>query len=171
MKQFQRKIITLTASILLAGFSLSPLAQHVGGNLGPCPGGSAPVNGSCGSPSNAQGGSIASAPEIWRDRYGAIASAKDIGVVGFSNSQKSARSARKAAIRKCGDPACKIVSEYVNSCGSVAFGQKGDGGVAKYSWGSAPEESEAKALAGCMGSGGSFCKIEHTSCSLPVRVQ
>ena len=155
-----------------AAFALSSpaRAQHVGGNLGPCPGGSAPVNGSCGSPSNASNGG-ASLPEIWRDRYGAIATSADGSDVGVANEQSSMRAAKKMAVQKCGAQTCKVITQYVNGCGSVVNGRKNDSWIRLSRFGSNQGESEAKAMAGCARNGGTNCTVEFTGCSLPVRVQ
>ena len=157
----------VTAFLLL---SLPVEAQHVGGNPGPCPGGAAPVNGSCGSPSNAGIGVNAQPREIWRDRYGAIAASAGGSNVGTAKDQNSMRAARKVAMKKCVGPACKIVVEYVNGCGSVAWGPQ-NGGVASYAYGENFGAATEKALRKCRDGGGGECETTGTTCSLPERVQ
>ena len=147
-------------------------AQHVGGNPGPCPGGSAPVNGSCGSPSNANSGAQRQSTEVWKNYYGALAATTDGTIVGSANNQKSYRAARKLALNKCAEATCRVVVEYVNSCGSVARGLRKDGTrIRSYGSGVNVVESDQKALKICNNSTGGACTVEFTGCSLPVRVQ
>ncbi|MBE2211866.1 MAG: DUF4189 domain-containing protein [Xanthomonadaceae bacterium] len=145
-------------------------AQHIGRNPGPCPGGSAPVNGSCGSPSNASSGR-GSLPEIWRNRYGAIAMSVGGSDAGVANGQKSMRAARKLAVKKCAASTCRVATEYVNGCGSIVNGRKDGSWIRLSRFGVNQSESEAKAMADCAGYGGTNCAVELTGCSLPVRVQ
>ena len=156
--------------ILLVMFSSTSGAQHVGGNPGPCPGGSAPVNGSCGSPSNANPGKKAPLPEVWRDRYGALAASEHGSVIGVAQDQRSERAARKMAMKKCVGPACRIVVEFRNACGSAAWG---DGNSGRMAYGAEPSSgsAEQKALGKCRAAGGGECETIITTCSLPVRVQ
>ena len=168
-----RKFIVAIVAIglLWAQLHQPSAAQHVGGNLGPCPGGSAPVNGTCGSPSNAYPNSPAVKPEVWRDRYGAIAATRDNGIVGVSNDQVSARAAKKQALKKCAERDCEVVTEYANGCGAVAWGKKSSNEVRAYSSGAGRVEAESNVLQSCVGAGASECVLEYMSCSLPVRVQ
>ena len=169
-----KKLISKSQYIILCvalPLCFSVQAQHVGGNPGPCPGGSAPVNGSCGSPSNAYPSRGAASPEVWRNRYGAIAATTDNSYVGVANEQSSMRAAKKLAVKKCAERTCRVVTEYVNGCGSVVYGQRNDSGVRIYKWGASQAESEAEAMKGCIGNNGTNCTVEFTGCSLPVRVQ
>lgn len=112
-------VLSLLSSMLLA-FAITVSAQHGGGNPGPCPSGSVPANGSCGSPSNASSSGLRS--EAWKTYYGALAANADGTVVGSANNQKSYRAAKKLAIKKCAEASCEVVVEYRNGCGSVARG-------------------------------------------------
>lgn len=165
----------LVLVVLWAMLCSTSIAQSVGRNPGPCPSGSAPVNGSCGSPSNA--GSIGSqnTGEVWKNHYGAIAASVGAKYVGVSNNQSSMRNARKVAIKKCGKSECRIVQEYVNACGSVAWGGGGGGpegaGVRVYAWGASESDAEKIGLKECAERGGHNCVIDHVGCSLPERVQ
>ena len=170
MNILQHKIYIAYLIVAISVLPTSLLAQHVGGNLGPCPGGSAPVNGSCGSPSNASSGGYKSRPEIWRDRYGAIAFSKTGTVIGTAKDQHSKRAARRLAMKKCVGPDCRIVEEYVNACGSIAWGPQNDG-VTGFGIDQDSFAAEDEAIKNCLKGGGGVCQITTTTCSLPVRVQ
>ena len=170
MLKFNIKTLAALLSISCLAWSLSAKARHVGGNLGPCPRGSAPVNGSCGSPSNAGRGGQGQLPEIWRNHYGAMALSESGTVIGIAENKSSMRVAKKVALRNCVGPTCRAVVEYVNSCGSVAWGPGNSG---RMGFGAEPdrESAEAKAVQRCRDAWGGECKTIDTSCSLPVRVQ
>ena len=171
MKILKNKKFILCILVLCLTQPFSLNAQHVGGNPGPCPGGSAPVDGSCGSPSNARLGSTR-ASEVWRDNYGALAATQNGAIVGSANNQKSFKAARKVAMKKCAEASCRVVSEYANGCGSVAWGLKSEAeGVRSYASGTTSAESDEKALKICRDGNGKGCVVEFTGCSLPVRVQ
>ena len=163
----------LVSLVLLAALSsMSAVAQQPPGrNPGPCPSGSAPVNGSCGSPSN--GGSMngTARSEVWRSRYGAIAATVDRSIIGVSSDQTSMRAAKKLALKKCAEKECRIVSGYANSCAAIGTGKGGLHGLRTISGGDTQSEAESKVLALCEKSGGVQCEVEYIGCSLPVRVQ
>lgn len=164
------RTLALIVICLVCSPSHKATAQHVGGNPGPCPRGSAPVNGTCGSPSNAYPTQQVPPQEIWRSRYGAIAFSLNGDVTGLAEGQLTKRAARKLAMRKCVGPACKIVAEYSNSCGALAWGPEKDG-VMGFGVDIDPVTVEIEAVENCKTGGGGECEAIKITCSLPVRIQ
>ena len=115
--QRSSRLVLLSITLALAVPSASVNAQFVGKNPGPCPRGSAPVNGSCGSPSSPRNGAL---PAMWQSRFGALAFSPKGGVIGVASDQVSARAAKKIALRKCSQPDCRIVAAIHNGCATVA---------------------------------------------------
>ncbi len=74
------------------------------------------------------GGQMSLPPALgpqWAYRYGAIAIDDAKGRFGGVDGQADQRKARKAAIKLCrtnGGSKCKIVMEYYNQCGALAWG-------------------------------------------------
>lgn len=147
------------------------LAQQLGRNPGPCPSGAAPVNGSCGSPSNNASMPDANRSVVWRSRYGAIAATEDKSIIGVSSDQSSMRAAKKMALKKCAEKDCRVLNGYSNSCVAVASGKKQGHGVLAFSDGATEVDAEESVLMLCEDSGGIECKVSYAGCSFPVRVK
>ncbi len=165
------RVLPISMVLGLLALSIPAHGQQGGGRPpGPCPSGSAPVNGSCGSPSNA--GSYGSSPaqEVWQSRYGAIAISDHGEIIGTAKDQRSMRAAKKLALKKCVGPACKIVASYSNACGAVAWGP-GNNGITTTGADADASIAEEEALQRCRIAGGGTCKTTGITCSLPVRVR
>lgn len=163
----KRKLLAMHLFVISMLMAPIACAQFVGRNPGPCPAGSAPVNGSCGSPSNATGSNTR---EVWRSRYGAIAASPGGAVVGFSEGQYSLYSAKKLALKRCEGAACRIVMEVENGCGAAAWGPDGSG-ILGFAGGSDKVAAENNAVSKCRESGGGACAVIGVGCSLPVRIR
>lgn len=105
----------------------------------------------------------------WQTRWGAIAidgqNSRFAGVEGFSTSSK----AKKAAIKLCrsnGGKKCKILLNYYNQCGALAWGQQG----AIASGGPVLEEVMKQSVAACSEKT-SNCQVYYSGCSYPEKVQ
>ena len=172
-RMYKRKNALLMSSLCASMVSIASMnayAQFVGKNPGPCPAGSAPYNGTCGSPSNINPAMRPPPQATWQDRYGAIAYSVGGSVIGTAKEQRSRRAASRLAMSKCIGPACKVVLEYTNGCGAVAWGPESTGITA---FGSGPDSdtAEEQALFVCREAGGGACEITANVCSLPVRVR
>ena len=172
MRDMALKLTAMAVLFTAMLISLPSMAQQNlnGSQRGGCPGGSAPVDGSCGSPSNARSDKKTALPEVWQNRYGALAASAPGSIIGVAQGQHSERAARKLAMRKCVGPACRIVIEFRNSCGSAAWGPGNSG---RMTYGTEPDSggAEQEALRRCHDAGGGVCETVVSTCSLPVRVQ
>lgn len=138
---------------------------------GRCPDGCFPIGGG-----NAgwegcapMGGSEEPSGPEWSTRWGAIATASDVGAYGFSYSQGSKRAAEKKALSQCkknsGGKTCKLRHTYHDQCAALAWGEEGND-VA-----SAAELKDAERLAlGACTKWTGGCAIEYSGCSYPERV-
>ena len=167
------KICRLILLSVLLLFNVSVFAE--GGN---CPAGYFPTGGAaagvygCAPMNNLSNGGHqqpADPGPRWQTRWGAIAidgqNSKFAGIDGFTTSSK----ARKAAIKQCranGGKKCKILIDYYNQCGSLAWGQQG----AIASIGPIVEDVMKESVAACS-KNTSGCSVYYTGCSYPERVQ
>ena len=98
--------------------------------------------------------------------YGAIAYDEESGAVGWSYDFDDSAAAEKFALKNCAEhgDGCKVVVNFLNSCGAVAA----DDDHFATAKARSQKEVEAKALAACEGDGGSGkCEIQAWSCALP----
>ncbi|WP_083960953.1 DUF4189 domain-containing protein [Thermomonas fusca] len=156
-----------TSSLILVGalgstFPANSQAPPPG--RGPC-GMGAPINGSCGSPSNAGNRQIAAPAEVWRSRYGAIARDADGNTVSTKD-QESRRIARRKVLEECGK-GCEIIAETRNSCLGIVngYGRLYSGGAAD------PEATRNLLLSNCASDSRPSCEVVYVGCSYPVRVR
>ncbi len=88
---------------------------------------------------------------------GAIAFHPPSGSFGYAVDQRSAREAKVAALRQCGDADCEVVLTLKNSCGALANNRR----VYFASRGATREEAEVKARRQC----GPKCEILVWACT------
>jgi hypothetical protein len=97
--------------------------------------------------------------------YGAIAYDTESGAVGWSYDFDSSAAADQSALKNCAEhgEGCKVVVNFLNSCGAVAADDD------HFATGQARTEkaAEAAALAACEAKGGTACEIQAWSCALP----
>jgi hypothetical protein len=129
-----------------------------------------------------QGGSYsapAPAPrEVWEDRWGAIASDNQEGIVGVSSQRKTKIEATQAAITNCinhGGKDCKLVLFYVNGCAAIAA-ETADGVAGSFVSRDSLEKAKDSALVLCNKQSieqttGRRCEIIYSKCSLPARIR
>lgn len=164
-------VLRLFVLVLLLLFNLSVSAE------GSCPAGYSPTGGGavtgCAPIYNYSLSGAQQAPAdpgpLWQKRWGAIAidgqNSKFAGVDGLSTSSK----AKKAAIKQCrsnGGKKCKVIADYYNQCGALAWGQEG----AIASRGPIIEEVMKQSIAACSEKT-SGCQVYYSGCSYPERVQ
>ena len=149
---------------LFVSFISPSHAQAPPPGRGPC-GAGAPVNGSCGSPSNAGTAGVTVPTEIWRDRFGAIA--KDGAGNGvYTEGQVSRRVARRKVMKECGK-GCEVIAETRNACLGLV-----NGASILYSGGANDAGSTRKLLVDrCTASKRERCEVIYVGCSYPVRVR
>jgi hypothetical protein len=120
---------------------------------------------------NLPNGSQQSPPDpgpSWQTRWGAIAidgsNCAFAGADGFASSSK----AKQVAIKQCrtnGGKKCKILIEYNNQCGSLAWGDNG----AIASRGPIVEEVMKQSIAACSEKT-SNCQVYYSGCSYPAQI-
>ncbi|TLX20855.1 DUF4189 domain-containing protein [Thermomonas fusca] len=148
--------------VFLFFFCAASFAQAPPPGRGPCPVG-APVNGSCGSPSN-QGHSTPPA-EYWQDRFGAMA-VSPRGELIVIEGQRSARRAKRLVLDDCGKD-CILLMEVRNACQVLLKAPLGDVAAG----GGTISVAIDKARAQCTAAGNPTCEtIFYQGCSLPVRI-
>lgn len=100
-------------------------------------------------------------------KYGALALDEKTSSLGSSNNQSSLAEAKKAAIRKCGEKGCKVITWVKNGCIAAAGGKVGS----KWKLAKAAEErgeAEQVAMSRCRKAGISDCAIVvPETCSIP----
>lgn len=131
---------------------------------GPCPAG-APFNGGCGSPANAGSNYSPSQPEIWKNRYGAIAK-DEYGNTISTEDQPSESKAKRKVLKACGK-GCELASVTRNSCQGIVSG------AGRLFIGARPTAAETRSalLAMCAAEKRKVCDVVYEGCSLPVRVR
>jgi len=90
--------------------------------------------------------------------HGAIAYEPTRRALGYSYDLKSAREAKIAALRQCGDPACVVLVSFSNACGAIARGP----GKPFAATGATRAEAQAKALRRC---GNEACQVLAWTCT------
>ena len=111
-------------------------------------------------------------PEIWADRFGAIAMDPSRGVLGAANDMRSERAARETALAECGakggGPQCKVYQTYKNGCGAL-IDSSSNGFYTPAA--ATPEIAKAVGMDACVKAGDTDCRTAYSACSFPVRLQ
>jgi hypothetical protein len=105
----------------------------------------------------------------WATRWGAIAYDGVAGKFGGAENLTSMGRAKKAAIRACrnnGGQQCKVMAQYNNQCGVLAWGRN----EAVASRGPDISDTIRAAVAACNAKGGN-CQAYYTGCSFPVKIR
>lgn len=105
----------------------------------------------------------------WEYRWGALAVGEN-GIGGWATGKRSLGSAKRAAVAHCqnrGGTACESDYTYKNKCIAVVNGPK----EASIQTASSEEEAKELAMLACMEDESGRCRLFHSGCSLPVRVQ
>jgi len=167
------KTLIVVIGIQCSGLFLCMEARAEGG----CPPGSIPFQFAPNQPPGCMpnGGQVQpqrSLPEIWSDRYGAIARDPSLRILGTSNDLKSERAAREAALDDCkakgGGQQCRIYQTYRNGCGSFVISSSNG----FYTPAAAtPERAEELGMEACTSGGDTNCRVAYTACSFPERIQ
>lgn len=106
----------------------------------------------------------------WENRYGAIATDADNGIMGAVDNHASKRSASKGSVAECkarGGTECKVSVEYYNQCVVVVQGDK----TANNYRAESIELATELAMEACRSGGDTDCHVYYQACSLPVRVR
>jgi serine/threonine-protein kinase len=102
-------------------------------------------------------------PAQARDYYGAIAYSKSTGAWGTSIDFSDSQSATDEAIRKCGQPDCRWLTWFKNSCGALAKSNEGKLGYSyKYT---KRAQAERAAIKACRDIGGTNCRTICWACT------
>ena len=100
-----------------------------------------------------------------RKTYGAIAYGTQSRAYGWSHDFNDGSAAEAEALNNCranGDD-CQVVVDFWNTCAAVAA----DGGIVASGLGDTQLLAEDQALTACEKDGGSECRVQAWSCSLP----
>ena len=123
-------------------------------------------------PGGAQSQAPSALPEIWSDRFGAIAMDPTRGIIGTANDMRSERAARDTALADCGakggGPQCKVYQTYKNGCG-VLIDSSSNGFYTPAA--ATPEIAKAVGMEACIKAGDKDCRAAYSACSFPVRIQ
>jgi len=112
-----------------------------------------------------------SPPEIWSDRYGAIAVDWSHDILSGVTGMKSERAAQSAALDDCrskGGTQCEIERSYTNGCAAVTFG---DPDRVNSTSAASFDRATAMGMETCTKAGNKNCRTAYSACSFPVRIQ
>ncbi|MDA7418424.1 DUF4189 domain-containing protein [Xenophilus arseniciresistens] len=109
-------------------------------------------------------------PEIWHDRYGALAVDTNGGTLGAAINMRSRSEAEKTAMDDCraqGNTSCVLENSYRNGCTALVAHDAG------YSFTTEDTLQGAidSAFERCTKRSGKNCRLYYQGCSLPVRVR
>lgn len=112
----------------------------------------------------------------WADRWGAVAAdVANTNTWGLAEGKRSQRAAESQALKICrgkGGQGCTVFSSFANSCAFVAFPFVDGNFVAGYpviATGAGQAAASDLAQSDCEKKNGMSCKVEFTTCSMPVR--
>lgn len=117
------------------------------------------------------GGSRSQLPEVWSDRYGAIAADLSLGILSTATDMKSERAANSAVLDDCkakGGTQCELTQPYRNGCAAVTVG---DPNGVNFAAAATIERAIALGVETCTKSGDKNCRTYYSACSFPVRIQ
>ncbi|MBS0342948.1 MAG: DUF4189 domain-containing protein [Proteobacteria bacterium] len=164
---------TLPFTFILSGLlAASPVAHAEGG----CPPGMTPFQfapnqpRSCAPAPNYGGGQVQQRPEIWLNRWGAIALDRDRNAVGTAVGMMDGESAVRAAVADCkakGGEQCLESKPFVNGCGVVTLGA--DSSYVAYS--ATVDRANYLASEQCRQNGDHDCRFLISACAAPFRMQ
>lgn len=109
-------------------------------------------------------------PEVWQDRYGAVAGDDKKGILSSATDMRTEGVAKDAAMADCnakGGSACKVKISFRNACAAFTTGDSQYTTEAR----SRIEDAVAAGMNSCMAKGDRNCRTLLKVCSLPVRVQ
>jgi len=112
---------------------------------------------------------LQTAPEIWEDHYGAIATDANIGAMGASADMPDLQSAENLAITDCqakGGKNCIVQISYGNQCVAMVVGGK----IFNVNYGATIAEASKKGLEMCAPAAND-CHVYYSACSMPLRIQ
>ena len=138
-------------------------------------GGMANAGGSCVPPEVAMPGYQQQAPQpppqVWVDRYGAVATYEPGGILGTATNMQSKTEAKQAAMADCqakgGGSNCKLQSVYRNECVVLLVGDK----FFNFSAAVTIKAAIQSGMKVCTGDGNTNCHVYYSACSLPVRIK
>lgn len=110
-------------------------------------------------------------PQVWVDRWGAIATDFSHGSVGVANNLQDEQTAEQQAISECqskGGIICNVEITYRNQCAGLVAGDTGHNTKA----GATVAQAIKKAMRTCT-EADTNCRafLEYSGCSLPTRIQ
>ena len=100
---------------------------------------------------------LAKKPPKGKAIHGAIAVNRDTKAVGYAYDFRTAKEAKRAALKQCGDGKCEVLTSFRNGCAAVADGQRKLTAMT----GVTRDEAETKAIRKC----GADCKILAWACT------
>jgi len=168
----------MKAMLLVIGIQFSVLVPCIEAHAeGGCPPGMLPFQFAPNQPPSCMpGGGQSQAPrplpEVWSDRFGAMATAAWLGILGTANDLKSEEAAREAALEDCrakgGGQQCKVDRTYRNGCGALIVSST----EGYYTPSAAtPQRAEELGMEACIKAGDKDCRAAYSACSFPVRMQ